>query len=93
MTVTGTLPSAKRASAPGDIFTPNKVTISQGGTVTWTFVGTTVHNVTFAAATSDAPQNISDNYATTVNRSFAAAGTFSYSCTNHAGMNGQVVVR
>jgi plastocyanin len=28
-----------------------------------------------------------------VSRSFASAGTFSYQCTNHQGMGGQVIVQ
>ena len=92
VTVTGTLPSqASINTTQGDVFTPNRVMIVQGGSVTWTF-GTTIHNVTFAA-TPGSPQNISDTYSTSVSRTFNAAGTFSFQCTIHAGMNGQVIAR
>jgi plastocyanin len=92
VTVTGILPSdASVNTTSGDIFTPNKVVIGQGGQVTWTF-GTTIHNVTFQP-TAGAPANISDTYSISVSRTFNSAGNFSYSCTIHAGMNGQVVVR
>lgn len=92
VTVTGTLPTLQQVSTTqGDAFQPNKVVVGQGGQVTWTF-GATIHNVTFQP-TSGAPANISDTYATSVSRTFNSTGNFSYSCTIHAGMNGQVVVR
>ena len=92
VTVTGSLPSfAGVSTTQGDAFTPNRVTIGQGGRVTWTF-GTTTHNVTFAA-TPGAPNNISDTYSRSEERNFNATGNFSYQCTIHAGMSGQVVVR
>jgi len=92
VTVSGTLPSqASINTTQGDVFTPNRVMIVQGGSVTWTF-GTTIHNVTFAASPG-APQNISDTYSTAVSRTFNAAGTFQFQCTIHAGMNGQVIAR
>jgi plastocyanin len=65
--------------------------IGVGGQVTWTF-GITTHNVTFAQA-AGAPTNISDTYSFSVSRSFNQPGNFNYSCTIHAGMQGQVVVR
>jgi plastocyanin len=92
VTVTGTLPTVQNVNASAsDAFTPNKVAIGVGGQVTWTF-GATIHNVTFAPQ-AGAPANISDTYATSVSRTFTAAGNFNYSCTIHAGMNGQVVAR
>ncbi len=63
VTVTGLLPTVGNVNTTsGDIFTPNKVVIGQGGQVTWTF-GTTIHNVTFQP-TAGAPANISDTYST-----------------------------
>lgn len=91
-TVTGTLPSqANVSTTSGDVFTPNKVVISQGGQVTWTF-GAVEHTVAFSGV--GAPGGInSGGYSSSHSRSFAQAGNFSYVCTIHAGMNGQVVVR
>ena len=90
--VTGTLPSSFTVSTTtGDAFTPNKVTIGQGGVVTWQF-GATIHNVTFQSSPG-APQSIPDTYLTTAARTFGQTGNFSYQCTIHAGMSGQVVVR
>jgi plastocyanin len=89
--VTGVLPnSASVSTVSGDVFTPNKVIISQGGSVTWTF-GATIHNVTFGGG--GAPASINDTFSASVSRTFGTAGNFAYNCTIHAGMNGQVIVR
>lgn len=72
-------------------FSPSSVTIGRTGTVTWTNATGTAHNVTFAG--SGAPANI-PNYSSGSNaRTFANVGSFSYQCTNHAGMNGTVTVQ
>ena len=90
--VTGILPSQSNVStASGDIFTPNKVVIGQGGQVTWTFGGTE-HTVVFSGIGSPAGIT-SGGYSSSHSRSFAQTGNFSYVCTIHAGMSGQVIVR
>ena len=74
-------------------FSPTSVTLTRNGTVTWSNEGgTTAHNVTFAAATG-VPANVANMTSGTATRTFATAGTFSYQCTNHAGMSGQVIVQ
>ncbi len=73
-------------------FSPASVAITKGGTVTWTnAAGTTRHNVTFTGA--GAPSNIANFTSGTASRTFDNAGTFSYQCTNHSGMNGTVTVQ
>ena len=91
--VTGVLPStADVSTAAGDVFTPNKVAISRGGSVTWTF-GAVEHTVAFTGA-AGAPSGISSGgYSTSQSRTFTQPGNFSYNCTIHGGMNGQVIVR
>lgn len=90
--VTGTLPSTATVStSTGDVFTPNKVVIGEGGSVTWNFSAVT-HNVTFAS-TPGAPAPINDAYSVSVSRTFNQGGNFAYNCTIHAGMSGQVIVR
>ena len=90
--VTGALPSQGNVSTTsGDFFTPNKLAIGQGGQVTWTFGGTE-HTVVFSG--TGAPGGItSGGYSSSHSRTFNQAGNFSYVCTIHAGMNGQVIVR
>lgn len=92
VTVTGQLPAiASVSTTSGDVFTPSTVAIALGGSVTWTF-GATIHNVTFGG-TAGAPNNIGNSSGTQVSRTFTQVGNFSYTCTLHAGMNGQVIVR
>jgi plastocyanin len=72
-------------------FTPSTLTVPSGTTVTFTFQGV-AHNVTFTAATG-VPADIPTTANTSVQRTFATAGTFAYHCTIHAGMSGTVVVQ
>jgi plastocyanin len=93
VSVPGPAPQAADVAAGnGETFSPDRVVVAVGGTVTWTFAATQ-HNVNFRGA-QGAPANIPN---TTVNqvvaRTFANAGTFDYDCTLHSGMTGRVVVR
>jgi plastocyanin len=72
-------------------FQPPQVDITAGGTVTWTFQALT-HNVTFDPGAAGTPANTGDQTNTSVSRTFTTAGTFTYHCTLHAGMNGSVIV-
>jgi len=73
-------------------FNPGTVTIARAGSVSWTNNTGILHNVTFNPATG-APSNIGSFATGTMSRSFSTAGTFSYQCSNHAGMTGQVIVQ
>jgi plastocyanin len=104
----GTNPStATVAATPALAFTPATATVASGGTVTWDF-GTVAHSVAFdrsdvtdgrdangyyTGGTSSAPDDIPPVQGTTVSRTFASPGTYTYHCLLHAGMNGTVVVR
>jgi plastocyanin len=70
---------------------PPDVDIAVGGTVTWTFQSLT-HNVTFTTTAAGTPANTGDQTNTSVPRTFTTAGTFTYHCTLHPGMNGTVTV-
>ena len=86
-------PPAPTVTTPGTTFSPASVTIAAGGTVTWQFTGSTRHNVTFSG-TQPPGGNIPDTDAGgTAQRQFPTAGTYSYTCTRHSGMNGTVVVQ
>ncbi|MBX3134512.1 MAG: hypothetical protein KF689_14110 [Gemmatimonadaceae bacterium] len=74
----------------GNSFSPQSVTITVTGSVTWSNATLGVHNVTFA--TAGAPANVANMSGGTATRSFPTAGTFEYQCTNHSGMTGTVVV-
>lgn len=72
-------------------FTPDRVTVARGGTVSWGNGTGILHNVNFASAS--APADIANFSSGNIERTFPTAGTFSYSCTNHSGMTGVVEVR
>ena len=75
-------------SVKDNVFDPVSTTVPVGTTVTWTWAGRDDHNVVFPTGPSSATQR-----AGTFQRTFSAAGTFDYTCTLHAGMNGKVIVR
>lgn len=87
--VTVAVPGATAAvtATASNQFSPENVTITKGGSVTWTFNGQ--HTVTFDA--SGSPANIERSSGSEA-RTFPNAGTFAYHCTIHAGMDGSVVV-
>jgi plastocyanin len=75
--------------AGGDAFGPNAVTIAQGDTITWNWVGGK-HSVT-----STTPSESFDSGSLTAGtfaHTFNQAGTFKYLCIWHPGMTGTVVV-
>lgn len=71
-------------------FNPDSISVAKGATVTWTWMGQAIHNVTFTDGTIG---NSEDQSTGTFTKSFATAGTFAYHCTHHAGMNGKIVVQ
>ncbi len=85
--------SAQQAPVDGDAvavtdnaFTPEALQVSPGITVTWTWEGSSPHNVTFDDAASDTQTD------GTWTQSFAEPGTYDYVCTLHSGMTGTVIV-
>jgi plastocyanin len=82
---------AVQASATANIFSPQTLTVAQGGTVTWSF-GTRTHNVTFVQI-AGAPASVPNTANNQAERQFDTPGTYAYACTLHAGMIGTVVVK
>ena len=80
-----------QASGTSNVFSPQITTVSQGGTVTWSF-STRTHNVTFIPTTG-APTNVPNSSNTNVSRDFTTPGTYAYACGLHPGMIGTVVVK
>jgi plastocyanin len=81
-------PPKASVSVGDNFFDPTQSTIAVAGTVTWTWTGSSGHNVTFGSGAS--PTQSSGTYA----MDFPTAGSFAYQCTIHPGqMNGTIVVQ
>jgi plastocyanin len=83
-------PSKASVSLANKAFSPHTVTISVGGTVTWTNHDGMPHTVT---STSGAFSSPILNQGGTFKQTFNKAGTYPYICTLHSGMGGTVVVQ
>jgi plastocyanin len=83
-------PSTSNAiSVRDNSFSPNNNLLSVGATVTWTWTGSDIHNVTFTGG----PASI-DQSSGTYQRTFGTAGVFNYNCTRHgAGMSGRITIQ
>jgi len=87
------VPEATVQATPAEQFTPGRVNLTVGGTVTFAF-GSLAHNVFFDNGPTGAPGNItapSSNKSVTL--TFATKGTYVYNCHIHPGMRGTVVVQ
>jgi len=84
------LPGANEVFIQGMAFTPSTITVSAGTTITWTNKDGVTHNVTSNTAGLFSSGPINPNK--TFSKLFSTPGTFGYTCTLHAGMNGSVVV-
>jgi len=79
-------------ATPSIKFTPNRVNLVAGGTVTFDF-GSLAHDVFFDNAPAGAPANITAASANkSVTLTFATKGTYAYNCHIHPGMRGTVIV-
>jgi len=70
-------------------FTPTNVTITAGGTVTWSNKDGQVHNTTSDSGLWTQDINAGGDFS----RTFATKGTFAFHCKIHAGMVGTVTVQ
>ena len=76
---------------PGNTFSPFSLRVTRGSTVRFNIFGEN-HNVIFGRSTSGAPTDIIVVKDVVVSRQFSTTGSFSYSCTVHPGMTGEIVV-
>jgi len=92
VTVTSSIPTSADVAvgANGNSFSPGDVDILAGGTVTFSWNGVT-HNVTWQT-TPGSVSNITDRSTGSVPVTLNQAGTYSYHCTLHAGMDGTITV-
>ncbi len=73
-------------------FEPTSLTVVRNASVGFLNNSGIIHNVTFAS-TAAGVSNIPNHSSGSSSRTFGNAGTFGFSCTLHAGMNGQIVVQ
>ncbi|HET9776449.1 MAG TPA: plastocyanin/azurin family copper-binding protein [Gemmatimonadaceae bacterium] len=86
-------PPATVEARPSLVFTPANLSINAGQTMTFAF-GSVGHNVTFDNRVAATPADIPGaNANTSVQRTFAVAGTYPYHCNIHPGMAGSIVVQ
>jgi len=71
-------------------FNPSTITVSPGTTVTWTNNDSTTHTVTSNDNSFGSNQLSPGN---TFQSTFNNTGTFSYHCSIHSSMTGQVIVK
>ena|ERR1051325_8585081 len=77
---------------PGNTFSPFSARVSVGTVVRFNIYGDD-HNVIFSHTVAGSPADINVVRDQVVSRTFTTKGTFSYSCTVHPGMNGEIVVQ
>lgn len=81
-------PTTAAVSVQDNQFVRSTVRVAAGGTVTWTWTGDNLHNVTFTGGPASATQTDGE-----FERTFATAGNFPYICTVHGqSMSGTVTV-
>jgi plastocyanin len=81
--------AAATVRAPGLVFIPGTVDVSEGGTVTWT-IEDVHHTVNFETAGS--PSDIGELLNASESRTFPASGTYRYRCSIHSQMTGIIRV-
>jgi quinohemoprotein ethanol dehydrogenase len=71
-------------------FFPNRLQVTPGTTITWTNKGSVIHTATDSKGTFDTGDVVGGG---TASVTFDAAGTYTYNCTPHPWMLGQVIVQ
>jgi len=84
--------AAEVSATPSIAFTPARIALKPGGTITFAF-GSVAHNVFFDNDPAGAPATIDGaNANTSVQRTFSVPGVYNYYCHIHPGMSGTIVV-
>lgn len=75
------------------MFTPPQISVSKGGTVTWTNNDTTAHTVTDDLSNVGGPDSGSIDPGSSYSFTFNKTGSFQYHCKFHTSMRGTIVVK
>ncbi len=88
-------PSTLDVFTPGNVFSPPIAEIALGGTVRFLMTESPDgdgHNAIFNRTLPGAPIDVPIVVDSTVSRTFTTRGEFSYFCTVHPGMSGEIIV-
>ena len=89
----GAPPTSAAVSLTGVRFVPATVVVQVNDSVTWTWNDApNIHNIVFTSGPESHPADAPNNTMGTYKGGFTAVGTYHYTCTNHMGMDGTVIV-
>jgi plastocyanin len=83
------VPGVREVNMSNTSFLPSQVTITAGTTVKWTNGSSMPHTVTSSSGLFNQHLNVGETFSYT----FTTAGSYSYTCTLHPGMDGVVTVQ
>jgi plastocyanin len=89
-TVASQTPTSVDVALSNNFYTPSDTAVQAGGTVTWTWNGTT-HTLTFTSGPGTLPGETVQTTGTKV-ITFNTVGRYGYHCTLHGGMDGTLTV-
>lgn len=75
------------------MFTPSQITVTKGGTVTWTNNDNTTHTVVDDLSNVGGPHSGDIAPGQTYSFTFNKTGSFQYHCSIHPSMRGTIVVK
>ena len=87
-----TPPTSAAVDVKDNFFSPQNVVMQTGGTVTWTWQGAAVHNITYTGGPMPLPADGPNQTTGTFSSKITVVGKYTYVCTNHAGMTGSITV-
>jgi plastocyanin len=73
-------------------YDPTSLTVAKGQAVRFINESGLEHTVTFTGTRPPGVSDVGLNSSGTFSRTFNDAGTFTFHCTQHSGMNGQITV-
>ena len=81
-----TPPTTGSVDIKDNFFSPNGLAVQVGGSVTWTWAGSTSHTLTFTSGPAPLPAETPAQMTGTRTITFNSVGSYAYHCTIHSGM-------
>ena len=88
----GGTPATTIQATDSQVFAPSPAQAKVGQVVQWSANGTLMHTVTFDSSNASCLTDPALNPGSTWEVKFTQAGTYTYTCTIHPGMNGSITV-